>query len=318
MISLERLRSFLRKTPAEKLLTVRFITTMWLAKLAYAPHRVHLSIGPTECLKFWWSYFPANVRADRGVFEYWGDDVGELLFLWKYLKPGMTFVDIGAFHGIYSVVAARRLGDGGRVVAFEPSLRERRRLQLHLRYNNIKSVIVEPYAVAAERGEAALTVVGAEAGEDALTVVGDGFQTMNSLRIPAVDHPVQQKQVMVQTITLDEYLSENEIDKVDLIKVDAEGGEIQIFCGAKMLLRQFRPLVICEVLDKVTRPWGYPARQIVEQLRAYEYGWFDILGDGRLRPHLPKNEYAEVRNFLAVPHEKQNYLQQARLLEFDA
>ncbi|PYU79664.1 MAG: hypothetical protein DMG50_23195 [Acidobacteria bacterium] len=64
----------------------------------------------------------------------------------------MTFVDIGAFHGIYSVIAATRLGDGSRVVAFEPSQRERRRLQLHLRCNGIKSVVVEPYTAAA-RGE---------------------------------------------------------------------------------------------------------------------------------------------------------------------
>jgi len=167
-------------------------------------------------------------------------------------------------------------------------------LQLHLRYNRIKSVVVEPYAVAAERGEAALTVVV------------EGYANMNSLRPPAVDHPLQQ--VVVQTIALDEYLQRNQFEKVDLMKVDAEGGEMQIFNGAKMLLSRFRPLIICEVLDKVTRPWGYPARDIVERLRTYDYGWFEILPDGSLLPHLPRNEYPEVRNFLAVPNEKQNDL----------
>ncbi len=297
MISLKRFRSFLRKTPAERRITARFMTTMWFARFSYAPHRVQLSVGPTERVKFWWSYFPANFSADRGMFDYWGDDVGELRFLWKYLKPGMTFVDIGAFHGIYSVIAARRLGDGSRVVAFEPSPRERRRLQLHLRYNGIKAVVVEPYAVAAEGGEAALTVVG------------DGYQTMNSLRTPSVDHHVQQQQVVVQTIALDEYLRRNHIDNVDLMKVDAEGGEIQIFNGAKALLSGLRPLVICEVLDRVTSPWGYRAREIVERLCAYDYGWFEILPDGTLLPHHPRNEYPEGRNFLAVPHEKQKDLQ---------
>src|SRR2546430_10448781 len=74
------------------------MTTMWFAKFSWAPHRVQLSVGLTERVKFWWSYFPANFSADRGLFDYWGDDVGELRFLWKYLEPGMTFVDIGAFH----------------------------------------------------------------------------------------------------------------------------------------------------------------------------------------------------------------------------
>ena len=305
MILSERFHNFLRKAPAEKLTTARFLTTMWLAKFSYAPHRVHLSVGLTEHVRFWWSYFPAVFSADRGLFDYWGDDIGDLRFLWKYLQPGMTFVDVGAFHGIYSVIAARRLGDRSRVVAFEPSPRDRRRLQLHLRYNGIKSVIVEPYAVAAEGGEAALNVVV------------EGYQTMNSLRSPALDHPVQQ--VMVQTIALDEYLHRNQIDKVDLLKVDAEGAEIQIFNGAKTLLSRLRPTVICEVLDKVTKPWGYHAREIVERLRAYEYGWFEILPDGSLLPHHPRKEYPEeVRNFLAVPLEKQKNLQQTHFLQTHA
>ena len=55
---------------------------------------------------------------------------------------------------------------------------------------------------------------------------------------------------------------------------------------------------------------GYPAREIVERLRAYDYVWFEILPDGNLLPHHPRNEYPEeVRNFLAVPHGKQKDLQ---------
>jgi hypothetical protein len=68
--------------------------------------------------------FPANFSADRGLFDYWGDDVGELRFLWKYLQLGMTFLDVGAFHGVYSTIAARKLGDRSRIVAFEPSQRD--------------------------------------------------------------------------------------------------------------------------------------------------------------------------------------------------
>jgi FkbM family methyltransferase len=294
MISLKRVDRFLRKTPAQRRIAVRFVLTMWLARLNYAPHRVDLNLAAHEHVKFWWSYFPANFTADRGMFEYWGEDVGELRFLWKYLQPGMTFLDLGAFHGIYSIIAAIRLGDDGRVVAFEPSPRDRRRLKLHLRYNRVSSVIAEPFAVAAGEGKASL-----------VTVV-HGFTNMNSLRPPAIDHPL--KKVEVQTISLDEYVNRNKIDRVDLMKVDAEGGEIEIFKGAHSLLTSLRPLVICEVLDKVTRPWGYRARDIVERLRAYDYGWFDIFSNGDVVPHRPRNEYPDVKNYLAVPREKQKLL----------
>src|SRR5712692_11246538 len=121
MTSLQRVHSFLRKSPQQKWITARFVTTMWLAKLPYAPHRVHLTIAPDERVHFWWSYFPASCRPDRSMFAYWGDDIGELRFVWKWLRPGMTFLDVGAYHGIYTVIAAKKLRNTGRVIAFEPS-----------------------------------------------------------------------------------------------------------------------------------------------------------------------------------------------------
>jgi FkbM family methyltransferase len=290
MISLERVHSFLRKSPEQRRTTARFFATMWLAKLPYAPHRIQLRITPNESVKFWWSYFPASFSPARSAFEYWGDDVGDLRFLWKYLQPGMTFLDIGAYHGVYSVIAAKKLGRGGRLVAFEPSPRERQRMKLHLRFNGIETVILEPYALAAEEGVASLSVVT------------DGFTTMNSLRTPPMDQAT--KQVKVETTSLDAYLCREKIDRVDLVKIDTEGGEVDAFRGADRLLKQIRPLIICEVLDLVTRSWGYAAADIMKLLREYDYEWFDILGDGSPRPHQPKEEYTIVKNYLAVPREK--------------
>jgi len=39
-------------------------------------------------------------------------------------------------------------------------------------------------------------------------------------------------------------------------------------------------------------------------LRSYGYEWFDVAADGSLRPHVPREEYVDVRNFVAVPTEK--------------
>jgi FkbM family methyltransferase len=294
MISLERVHSFLRKSPEERRTTARFIAMKWLAKLSYAPHRVQLGITPKESVKFWWSYFPMSFSPDRGTFEYWGDDIGDLRFLWKFLQPGMTFLDIGAHHGLYSVVAAKRIGRAGRAVAFEPSPRERQRMRLHLRYNGVKSVTLEPCALAAKEGVASLTVVV------------DGYTTMNSLRPPPIDHAT--KQVKVETISLDAYLSCEKIDSVDLMKIDTEGGELDAFRGADRLLSRTRPLIICEVLDLVTRSWGYAASDIIKLLRTYDYEWFDILADGSTQPHYPREEYLGVKNYLAVPRERKGLL----------
>jgi len=290
MITFEQVHSFIRKTPQQRRTTARFLATMWLAKLPYAPHRVRLEMASREEVHFWWSYFPASFNPDRSVFDYWGDDVGDLRFLWRFLQPGMTFLDVGAYHGVFSVLAAKKLGRSGRVIAFEPSPRERQRMQRHLRQNGIESVAIEPYALTTGEGVASLNVVV------------DGFTMMNSLRPPQIDHPTVQ--VNVDTTSLDAYLDRRKIDRVDLMKIDTEGGEVDAFRGADRLLSRFRPLIICEVLDMVTRSWGYAASDIMGLVRAYDYEWFDILADGSAQPHQPREEYMGVKNYLAVPREK--------------
>ena len=279
--------------------TARFLATMWLAKLPYAPHRVRLAMTSHEEVHFWWSYFPASFSPDRGTFDYWGDDVGDLRFLWRSLQPGMMFLDVGAYHGVFSVLAAKKLGRGGRVIAFEPSPRERQRMQRHLRQNRIESVAIEPYALTTGEGVASLNVVV------------EGFTTMNSLRPPQIDHPT--KQVKVDTTSLDAYLARKQIDRVDLMKIDTEGGEVDAFRGADRLLSQPRPLIICEVLDLVTRPWGYAASDIMKLVRTYDYEWFDILPDGSTQPHHPKERIHGGQELLGgAPREDDAAFSQAR------
>ena len=290
MISLQHVQRFLQKTPEQRRITVRFQIATLLAKVPYAPHRVHLDISSRERVDFWWSYFPMSFKPERGLFEYWDDDGGDLRFLWKNLRPGMTFLDVGAYHGLYSLIAAKKLGRGGKVFAFEPSPRERLRMMRHLRHNGVDSVCLESYALAATPGTATFAVVVS------------GYTTMNSLRPPSTDDPT--KQIAVETTSFDAYLDQHRIETVDFVKIDAEGGELEAFRGAKHLLTALRPVVICEVLDLVTRGWGYAAKDIMSLLRSYGYEWFDVAADGSLRPHVPREEYVDVRNFVAVPAEK--------------
>ena len=62
-----------------------------------------------------------------------GFEETEARFVQWLLRPGMTVLDIGAHHGLYTLLAAKRVGRHGRVIAFEPSARECRRLAKHLR-----------------------------------------------------------------------------------------------------------------------------------------------------------------------------------------
>src|SRR5262249_28455886 len=102
------------------------------------------------------------------------------------------------------------------------------------------------------------------------------------------------------------------LGSVDLVKIDTEGAELSIFEGAETLLERMRPLILCEVLDQSTRPWGYPACKIIARLRDCGYTWFEILRDGNIRPHFPQSEYPELKNYLAVPEEAQHRIEAFR------
>jgi len=284
-----RLTGFLRKPGREKSSSIRFHTRYMLAKLPFfpVPHRLLIDnvsqwfVSPCFMPRF----------TDRSRFlEFITEDNAELRFAWRFLEPDMTFLDIGAYRGIYSLIASKRVTRSGMVVAFEPSSRDRRWLELNAWLNAVRGLTVEPYAL------------GAASGTSSLFVVVSGYTSMNSLRAPAIDQPTTE--VPIEVTTLDEYCAKRTLKRVDLMKVDTEGGELDVFRGATEVLARHRPLIICEVLDWVTRPWGRAAVDTVDYLADRGYEWFEFEEDGRVRPHTRRTEYPEVKNYLAVPRER--------------
>src|SRR5439155_930915 len=66
----------------------------------------------------------------KGAFE-----ADELAFVERFVRPGMTVLDLGAHHGLYTLLASKRVGPKGKVFAFEPSVRERTALRRHVMLN---------------------------------------------------------------------------------------------------------------------------------------------------------------------------------------
>ncbi len=105
-------------------------------------------------------------------------------------------------------------------------------------------------------------------------------------------------------------LKQHEIDRVDFIKMDVEGAELSILKGAERLLNlRPRPVMLIEVYDIRTQPWGYPARDIVRYLTSLNYRWFCPTRRGKIEVMDPDQlEYAG--NFVAVPNEALTLVQE--------
>jgi len=211
-------------------------------------------------------------------------------FVERLLRRNMTVVDAGAHHGLYTLLASKRVGWNGRVIAIEPSPRECVRLEKHLRLNRCSNTELVPCALGEDPGEADLYLV-------------DGFQDWcNSLRPPAVDEPVRTVRVSVRR--LDDVLAELGVSKVDFIKLDVEGAELSVLHGAmKLLQRESRPAILAEVQDTRTRPLDYAAREIIQFLLRMDYQWFAIAPKGALLPISCEQETYDA-NLVALPIER--------------
>lgn len=276
------LHRYLQASRQTRIYALRYrIKRAWSRIFPRVPLPVRLPYGG------WW--LAADDMLDDSIFT--GNfELNELKFAERFLKQGMTVLDIGAHHGLYTVLAARKVGKTGKVMAFEPSAKERRRLMTHLRLNRVQDrVSVIPTAIGKETADTTLyVVVGKETG-------------CNSLRPPAVAEPTEP--VRVPVTSLDAFLSKENLDRVDFIKMDIEGAELAMLEGAQgMLANHPRPVILTEMADSRTRAWGYKASAIYDFLNARGFHWFEITQGGTLRAGARMEAFDG--NLVAFPEER--------------
>jgi FkbM family methyltransferase len=168
------------------------------------------------------------------------------------LRAGDTFVDVGAFIGLYAVAVALRLGREGRVVAFEPNSRNFSLLLKHVRLNGVE-----------EQTELHQAAVSNVAGRFLLLANGS-----SEARLVSDD---QEQTESVQVVTLDGIFAGR---RIDILKIDVEGHEEKVLRGAQLLLRQpsCRPRAIfIEVHPYAWRSVGTQSADLLELLRSAGY-----------------------------------------------
>jgi FkbM family methyltransferase len=169
----------------------------------------------------------------------------------SYLRPGMTFLDVGANIGYYTLMAASRVGPGGRVIAVEPSPYAVERLEKAVRENGLAQVKVV-------RGG-----LGSCASELKLFVPAPGNHTPTMLgEDGAPAHVVSVK-------TLDSCLADWGVETIDLMKMDVEGFEPRVLEGAASALAAGRiRAILCEFNDYWLRRAGTNGGELYESLLA--------------------------------------------------
>jgi FkbM family methyltransferase len=145
-------------------------------------------------------------------------------WMWSHLhlRKGDVFVDVGAHIGKYTVQLAKVVGDKGLVVAIEPHPENFQILQENIRLNALKNVI--PLNLAAWSGEGRLRLF-----------IGDR-RDHHSLK-----RDFGRGSIVVKAAALDNVLSGLRLEKIDWIKIDVEGAELEVLKGLQDTLKRLDP-----------------------------------------------------------------------------
>lgn len=168
--------------------------------------------------------FACHLMMD-GFWEIWITQ-----FFARMMKPGMRILDIGANYGYYTLLFADIAGPGGRVIAVEPNPAAADLLRQSLLLNGFHAV-----ATVIEAGASA-------SAEDGLTLVVPPSEPKNAYLAPYQADGVTV--LPVKLITGDDIA--RDLDRVDFIKIDAEGSEEAIIAGMQTILRRDRPAMVLE------------------------------------------------------------------------
>ena len=175
-----------------------------------------------------------NPRTGRAYFE--GKVEPEVQgALQKYLSPGMTFYDVGANIGFFSLLAARLVGPQGHVVAFEADPEIAARLREQVMRNSNAPIAVEEKAVWSSSNPVSFARADANISPDR----GLGHVVTKGVEQSAPGT------IWVSAVSLDDYVAGS--IEPDFIKCDVEGAEVAVFLGAQKLLSRKKTVILCEM-----------------------------------------------------------------------
>lgn len=236
------------------------------------------------------------VRLPNGVrLKLWsrGDDWISTQIFWRGLsgyepetvpaffslaQQAATTIDVGAYVGYFTVMAGLA-NRAGRVIALEPAAQTFARLRRNVDLNMLRNVDCRNIAAGAAPGTGYLHHMA-------------GAMSMAASLDPGHLAPWEHVTTAVAVIALDDLLDELGIERVDLMKIDAEATEVEVLSGARRILNRDQPHIICEVLSADS------GIRLGELLAPLGYSFFELCREGP-RPS-PTLSPGHSRNYLCT------------------
>ena len=217
----------------------------------------------------------------------------------KFCKPGNVVMDIGANIGEWTLHMAKMVGETGRVFSIDPIPSMTKALKKTIAVNNLSQVSVSQYAMSNKIGHSKLVSPFDKdnrviSGWSRLT--GDeeycSPEELMTATYPGIKEVTKINTIEVQTITLDGFISEKCIERLDFIKIDVEGHERWVIEGGQQTLKTLKPSLVLEVGAEKKKE---DREKIADQLRTLGYEIFGVILHGGIA-EVTWSQYLEMKS----------------------
>ncbi len=192
------------------------------------------------------------------------------------LDKGMTFFDVGSHFGYFSLLASALVGETGKVHAFDPTPSTYAMLRKNT--SGVANITTSNVAASSTDGEMTFNDFGL--AHSAFNSLGAAKMNVGGLRAEVI---------RVKAITMDGYCRDRNVWP-DVMKVDAEGAELDILKGMPELLERRKTTITLEMGDVGETAGSGQSRRVYDFIAARGYKAFEMAGT-RMVPHEPLVDY---------------------------
>lgn len=253
-------------------------------------------------LKMYFDFGQSICRAEADLLMKEDPETGGIEFINDYLKNNncTRMIDIGANVGLFGLELALSNPDI-EYHMFEPLPTTFEMLKKTVKLNEVNEdkFVLNNLGMSDEEGSFDFFLPGSSEAAS-LKPIEDEFYLKESDEYGNYSGKSTMKKVECRVTTLDKYVLDNKIDKIDFIKIDVEGNEKAVLFGAIQTLEKFHPLIYCELLRKHAARFGYHPNDVIEYLKRFGYKCKTIRNNVMVDIEAIDNDTVETNFFFMI------------------
>ena len=197
----------------------------------------------------WSLFYYSTADSSRGVLE--------------FANEADVVLDIGGNIGQTALMLAKKVGEAGKVISFEPFPNSISRFEKNLALNpDVANVSLQKFGLGSK--------------EQDVRMIEEGANNSAGNRIVANDAAVSAQVIEIKVRVLDDFVRDLAPERIDLIKIDVEGYEMRVLEGAEKTLVKFRPKLFIEVSDQALQNQNSSASEVISFLAHLGYRFRDM------------------------------------------